>query len=200
VPYGEQYKLRPYPASPRKAGTAEHGHVDAGSRVQSARRTLPHRGHQKASVGSRKLPDLLVTRGAGVEESRKKGLKLVFRAEGIGADKWIAPGVCVVPSAFFGLAGQPVGVCFAHDGFHTDWMYKGNNENDIELKLWMDLCVVVSECIYKAEPESPNWHLGQGRGSCRPRVPWGYHPFQPQSCASLGHDSAVISARHPAVP
>jgi hypothetical protein len=35
---------------------------------------------------------LIVTRGAAVEESRG-GQKLVFRAEDIGADKWIAPGV-----------------------------------------------------------------------------------------------------------
>jgi hypothetical protein len=35
---------------------------------------------------------LIVTRGAAVEKSRK-GLEIIFRAEDIGADKWIAPGV-----------------------------------------------------------------------------------------------------------
>jgi hypothetical protein len=34
---------------------------------------------------------LIITRGAAVEESRR-GLKIVFRAEGVGADKWIVPG------------------------------------------------------------------------------------------------------------
>jgi hypothetical protein len=47
---------------------------------------------------------LIVTRGAAAEKSHK-GPKLVFRAEDIGADKWIAPGVCGDPSAFFGFAG-----------------------------------------------------------------------------------------------
>jgi hypothetical protein len=40
----------------------------------------------------REAVNLIVTRGAGVEKSRK-GLKLVFRAEDVGAEKWIAPGV-----------------------------------------------------------------------------------------------------------
>jgi len=38
---------------------------------------------------------LIVTRGAAVEESRK-GLKVVFRAEDVGADKWIVPGVLLL--------------------------------------------------------------------------------------------------------
>ena len=40
----------------------------------------------------REAVNLIVTRGAAVEESRK-GPKLVFRAEDVGAEKWIAPGV-----------------------------------------------------------------------------------------------------------
>jgi hypothetical protein len=40
---------------------------------------------------------LIVTRGAAVEKSRK-GPKLVFRAEDVGADKWIAPGVFCCPT------------------------------------------------------------------------------------------------------
>jgi hypothetical protein len=40
----------------------------------------------------REAVKLIVTRGAAVEESRK-GLKVVFRTEDVGADKWIAPGV-----------------------------------------------------------------------------------------------------------
>jgi hypothetical protein len=35
---------------------------------------------------------LIVTRGAAVEESRK-GPRVVFRSEDVGADKWISPGV-----------------------------------------------------------------------------------------------------------
>ena len=38
---------------------------------------------------------LIVTRGAAVERS-SGGPKLVFRAEDVGADKWIAPGACVL--------------------------------------------------------------------------------------------------------
>jgi len=38
---------------------------------------------------------LIVTRGAAVEESRK-GPKVIFRAEDVGADKWIAPGVLLL--------------------------------------------------------------------------------------------------------
>ena len=42
----------------------------------------------------REAVKLIVTRGAAVEESRK-GLKIVFRAEDVGADRWIVPGACV---------------------------------------------------------------------------------------------------------
>lgn len=38
---------------------------------------------------------LIVTRGAAVEQS-SGGPKLVFRAKDVGADKWIAPGACVL--------------------------------------------------------------------------------------------------------
>ena len=55
---------------------------------------------------------LLVISGTGVEESHK-GPKLVFRAEDVGADEWVARYVCVVPSAFFGLAGQCEGVFYS---------------------------------------------------------------------------------------
>lgn len=41
---------------------------------------------------------LIVTQGAAVEASRK-GPKIVFRAEDIGADKWIAPGVLLFHAA-----------------------------------------------------------------------------------------------------
>jgi len=36
---------------------------------------------------------LIVTRGAAVEEDSRKDPKVVFRAEDVGADKWIVPGV-----------------------------------------------------------------------------------------------------------
>lgn len=35
---------------------------------------------------------LIVTRGANVEESPRKGPIIVFHKRDIGADKWIAPG------------------------------------------------------------------------------------------------------------
>ena len=38
---------------------------------------------------------LIVTRGAAAEESRGE-LRLVFRAEDVGAEKWIVPGACVL--------------------------------------------------------------------------------------------------------
>lgn len=38
---------------------------------------------------------LIVTRGAAVEQS-SSGPKLVFRVKDVGADKWIAPGACVL--------------------------------------------------------------------------------------------------------
>jgi hypothetical protein len=40
----------------------------------------------------REVVDLIVTRGAAVDESRK-GPKVVFRAGNVGANKWIAPGM-----------------------------------------------------------------------------------------------------------
>jgi hypothetical protein len=47
----------------------------------------------KSKRGLKEIVRLLVTRGTEVEESRNCP-KLVFRAEDVGADKWIAPGVC----------------------------------------------------------------------------------------------------------
>lgn len=35
---------------------------------------------------------LIVTRGAAVEESRGATLRVVFRPEDVGAEKWIVPG------------------------------------------------------------------------------------------------------------
>lgn len=39
---------------------------------------------------------LIVTRGAAVERGSSGRPKLVFRAEDVGADKWIAPGACLL--------------------------------------------------------------------------------------------------------
>ena len=68
---------------------------------------------------------LIVTRGAAVEESRK-GPKVVFRAEDIGADKWIVPGVLLLllfhASNVFpydSLLTVAPGAGF----FHADWTY-----------------------------------------------------------------------------
>lgn len=71
---------------------------------------------------------LIVTRGATVEGSRSTGPKIVFRAEDVGADKWIAPGVLLLLS--FHAAAQRLVVrsfflaFIAHDGpSHADWTY-----------------------------------------------------------------------------
>jgi hypothetical protein len=78
--------------------------------------------HIKSKRRLKEAVRLLVTGGAGVYEPRK-GPRLVFCAEDVGADKWIAPGMYAmlspVRSSFLRVR---VGVCFAHGGF-TDWMY-----------------------------------------------------------------------------
>jgi hypothetical protein len=75
----------------------------------------------------REAVSLIVTRGAAVDKSRK-GSKIVFRAEDVGAEKWIVPGVLLfrsskILSRFFSLGGAVRGVLFTHDNFHIDWTY-----------------------------------------------------------------------------
>jgi RNase P protein component len=59
---------------------------------------------------------LIVTRGAAVEGSRK-GMKVVFRAEDVGADKWITPGVLLflLFHAALNVLSRSFGV-ITHDG------------------------------------------------------------------------------------
>ncbi|KAI0277742.1 hypothetical protein BGY98DRAFT_595946 [Russula aff. rugulosa BPL654] len=89
VPYPEPYKLRPYPAPPRRP---EQRSVDMSMQViaMNSRIILRPTVRVKIKRRLREVVKLIVTRGAAVEESRK-GPKVVFRAEDVGAEKWITP-------------------------------------------------------------------------------------------------------------
>ncbi|KAF8496865.1 hypothetical protein F5888DRAFT_1703209 [Russula emetica] len=89
VQYPEPFKLRPYPAPPRKP---EQSSADMSMQVLmlNSRVVLRSTVRMKIKRRLKEAVKLIVTRGAAVEESRK-GLKVVFRAEDVGADKWIAP-------------------------------------------------------------------------------------------------------------
>ena len=83
----------------------------------------------------REAVNLIVTRGAAVEESRK-GPKLVFRTEDDGAEKWIAPGVLLSHAPpIFCCSSVLMGrcrVCFvAHDVLHADWTYAASHHRDV---------------------------------------------------------------------
>ena len=97
VQYGKPYKPRPYPAPPRRP---DQRNADMSMQVLSTNSRVVVRSTVRVKI-KRRLKEavkLIVTRGAAVEESRK-GSKLVFRGEDIGADKWIVPGVLL--STFF---------------------------------------------------------------------------------------------------
>jgi len=89
VQYPEPFKLRPYPAPPRKP---EQSSADMSMQVLmlNSRVVLRSTVRMKIKRRLKEAVKLIVTRGAAVEESRK-GLKVVFRTEDVGADKWIAP-------------------------------------------------------------------------------------------------------------
>ena len=89
--YVEPYKQRPYPAPPRRP---EQRSVDMSMQFLTYNSRVVIRPTMRIKIKRRlrEAVNLIVTRGAAVEESRK-GPKLVFRAEDVGAEKWIAPGV-----------------------------------------------------------------------------------------------------------
>jgi hypothetical protein len=110
VEYCKPYKPRPYPAPPRRPGQRSADmsmqFIAVNSRVV-LRPALRYKIKRTLKEAAR----LIVTRGAAVEESRK-GLKVVFHAEDVGADKWIAPGVCCCPTLQLFVIFQAVGGCF----------------------------------------------------------------------------------------
>ncbi|KAH9997058.1 hypothetical protein BJV77DRAFT_960321 [Russula vinacea] len=87
--YVEPYKQRPYPAPPRRP---EQRSVDMSMQFLTYNSRVVIRPTMRIKIKRRlrEAVNLIVTRGAAVEESRK-GPKLVFRAEDVGAEKWIAP-------------------------------------------------------------------------------------------------------------
>jgi hypothetical protein len=90
VPYSKPYKPRPYPEPARRP---EQRSVDMSMQVVAFNSRVLLRPTVRTKI-KRRLKEavrLIVTRGAAVEESRK-GPKIVFRAEDVGADKWIVPG------------------------------------------------------------------------------------------------------------
>jgi len=94
VPYPKPYKLRPYPAPLRRRLEEEQqSSTDMSMQVVLFNARVVLRPAMRAKI-KRRLKEvirLIVTRGAAVEDSRG-GPKLVFRAEDVGADKWIVPG------------------------------------------------------------------------------------------------------------
>ena len=101
---------------------------------------------------------LIVTRGAAVEESRK-GPKVVFRAEDVGADKWIAPGVLLL-LLFHARAQRFVvlSVLLLTMGFHADWTYVASPTSEMFRVSFSELVnsmrqalVFLHRCIPEAE-------------------------------------------------
>jgi hypothetical protein len=97
------------PCATEKAGTAQARACRC--RFYASDLALPCALKVKRCI--KEAASLLVTRGAGVEELCK-GPKPVFRAETSVQTSGLHL-VCVVPRAFFGLAGSG-GACFAHNG------------------------------------------------------------------------------------
>jgi len=89
VPHPSPYKMRPYPASPTRP---EQRSVDMSMPVVAFRSRVVLRPHVRTKIRRRlkEAVKLIVTRGAAVEASHR-GPKIVFRAEDVGADKWIVP-------------------------------------------------------------------------------------------------------------
>jgi hypothetical protein len=90
APYPKPYEPRPYPAVARKE---QHRSADMSMQVVAFNTRVVLRQAVRTKI-KRRLKEaikLIVTRGAAVEES-PGGPKLVFRAEDVGADKWIIPG------------------------------------------------------------------------------------------------------------
>ncbi|KAF8477721.1 hypothetical protein DFH94DRAFT_755326 [Russula ochroleuca] len=89
VQFPEPYKQRPYPALPRRP---EQRSADMSMQflAYGSRLILRPTVRVKIKRRLREAVSLIVTRGAAVDKSRK-GSKIVFRAEDVGAEKWIVP-------------------------------------------------------------------------------------------------------------
>jgi hypothetical protein len=129
APYLEPYAPRPYPAPTTRRLEQHPADMSMQFITFNSRIVLPLLRPTVRSKIKRRLGEavrLIVTRGAAVEESRDGVPKLVFRAEDVGADKWIVPGACVLsivaspsPCRFFhGIWAKTRGaVCFMYLSF-----------------------------------------------------------------------------------
>lgn len=106
----------------------------------------------------REVVKLIVTRGAAVEESHK-GPKVVFRAEDIGAEKWITPGVLLLFHAAPNGLQSFFRCCLLMMGLsHADWTYVALPTSELfrvsfaELvKSMRQALVFLQRCIPEAE-------------------------------------------------
>jgi hypothetical protein len=103
VLYGKPYKLRPCASEEGPNSAARACRCRFSRSIAASNFALPCA--LKASVGSRRLSDSLLRVARG-SRNRGTGPKLVFRAEDVGADKWI---VCC-PNRVFPSCGA-VWVC-----------------------------------------------------------------------------------------
>ncbi|KAI9507104.1 hypothetical protein F5148DRAFT_1208066 [Russula earlei] len=90
VPFSKPYKLRPYPAPTTPAQREQRRAVDMSMQVLAFKSRVVLRPVVRTKI-KRRLKEairLIVTRGAAVEESCR-GPRIVFRAEDVGAEKWI---------------------------------------------------------------------------------------------------------------
>ena len=115
APYSKPYKPQPYPEPPR---CPEQRSVDMSMQVIlfNSRVVLRPTVRTKIKRRLKEAVRLIVTRGAAVEESRR-GPKIVFHAEDIGADKWIVPGMYVCTRVTLHFTGG-----FAYES-RADWTY-----------------------------------------------------------------------------
>ncbi len=126
APYHEPYAPRPYPAPTTRRPEQRTADMSMQFIAFHSRVVLRPTVRTKIKRRLREAVRLIVTRGAAVEESRDGVPKLVFRAEDVGADKWIVPGACVLsivtsPSpcrSFHGIWAKTRGaVCFMYLSF-----------------------------------------------------------------------------------
>jgi hypothetical protein len=97
APYPVPNQSRPYPAQPPRRLGEEQRSADMSMQMLAVNSRLVRRPAVRVKI-KRRLKEavrLIVTRGAAVERSRKDP-KVVFCAEDVGADKWIAPGALLL--------------------------------------------------------------------------------------------------------
>jgi hypothetical protein len=142
VRYPEPYKLRPYPAPPTRP---EQRSADMSMQVLAIKSRVVLRPAVRSKIKRRlrEVVNLIVTRGATVEESRK-GPKVVFRAGDVGADKWIAPGMSLW-RARPTFCNRSFGVIYSRRGFHTQigrmLLCPHQNCSACRLRNWLNRCV-----------------------------------------------------------